>query len=299
MLSRPYFHDEAAAFKHLEAVLWADGSVCPHCGSMDEPYALEGVRSRPRKDGKPGKLRYGLKKCVDCGKQFTVTVGTVFESAHIPLHKMLQAVYLMCASKKGISAHQLHRTLEITYKSAWFLAHRIREAMRSGDLGPMGGAGHIMEIDETFFGRLADVPKPKGGYVHKNAVLSLVNRTTGEARTFHVENTTVAQVIPIVVKNIDAESAVMTDTSSTYRKRLKKHFASHDMVNHQEKEYVRGHVHTNTVEGFFSIFKRGMKGVYQHCSENTCTVIWQSLISAITTARRLVLRTASGRGKPF
>src|SRR5438552_16701117 len=155
MLSRPYFHDEAAAYKHLEAGLWADGSVCPHCGSMDEPYALEGVHSRPRKDGRPGKLRYGLRKCVDCGKQFTVTVGTVFESAHIPLHKMLQAVYLMCSSKKGVSAHQLHRTLEITYKSAWFLAHRIREAMRDGNPTPLGGLGKFVEADETYFGNVA------------------------------------------------------------------------------------------------------------------------------------------------
>lgn len=267
ILARPYFHDEAAAYQHLEAVLWANGSVCPHCGSLEKPYVLEGVTSRPKKDGKPGKLRYGLKKCVDCGKQFTVTVGTVFESAHIPLHKMLQAVYLMCASKKGISAHQLHRTLEITYKSAWFLAHRIREAMRSGDLGPMGGPGQTVEIDETFFGRLPDVPKPGGGHAHMNTVLSLVNRTTGEARSFHVENATVAQLIPIVMKNIHTESAIISDTGTAYRKRLKKHFASHEMVNHAAKEYVRGDIHTNTIEGFFSIFKRGMRGVYQHCSE--------------------------------
>src|SRR5690349_8622916 len=191
MFTRPYFHDEKAAYEHLEAVLWATGSVCPHCGSTAKPYALEGVHSRPRKDGKPGKLRYGLKKCVDCGKQFTVTVGTVFESAHIPLHKMLQAVYLMCASKKGISAHQLHRTLEITYKSAWFLAHRIREAMRSGKLAPMGGAGGIVEADETVIGRQAGVPRRmrlRPGWQLRNVVLTLVQRG-GSARSFHVDST--------------------------------------------------------------------------------------------------------------
>jgi transposase-like protein len=152
VLDRPYFKSEKAAFAHLEKILWADGVVCPHCGSIDRASKMKGKTTR-----------LGLWKCYECRKQFTVKVGTVFESAHIPLHKMLQAVYLMSASKKGISAHQLHRTLEITYKSAWFLAHRIREAMRDGVLAPMGGAGGIVEVDETYIGKLEGHTEGKGG----------------------------------------------------------------------------------------------------------------------------------------
>lgn len=265
MLSRPYFHDEAAAYQHLEAVLWANGSVCPHCGSMEKPYALEGVRSRPRKDGKPGKLRYGLKKCVDCGKQFTVTVGTVFESAHIPLHKMLQAVYLMCASKKGVSAHQLHRTLEITYKSAWFLAHRIRAAMAEANPGPLGGDGKTLEVDETYFGNVRQSKLSKSHGKDKFKVVTLVERG-GKARSIHVDFLTAKTVWNVVLKNADRKSHLMTDESNVYP-RIGRAFESHEVVKHKDYEYARGHVSTNTVEGFFSIFKRGMKGVYQHCSE--------------------------------
>ena len=141
ILSKPYFHDEAAAFEHLEAVLWPDGPICPHCGVIGNAYALKGVRSKPSKKNPEGLVRHGLKKCAACRKQFTVRVGTVFESSHIPLTKWLQAVYLMTCSKKGVSSHQLHRILEITYKAAWFMTHRIREAMRSGELAPMGSAG--------------------------------------------------------------------------------------------------------------------------------------------------------------
>jgi len=163
VLSRPYFYDEAAAFAHLESVLWTDGPVCPHCGSVSgKHYNL-------------AKTRIGLRRCSDCRKQFTVKVGMVFESAHIPLHKMLQAVCLMCSSKKGVSAHQLHRVLEITYKSAWFLAHRIREATRYGDLAAMGGAGGEVEVDKTFIGQKEGAVKRRG-YAHKRAVLSLVAR---------------------------------------------------------------------------------------------------------------------------
>lgn len=252
VLSKAYFHDEAAAFAHLESVLWADGPVCPHCGSISgKHYDLR-------------KTRMGLRKCSDCRKQFTVKVGTVFESAHIPLNKMLQAVYLMCASKKGISAHQLHRVLEITYKSAWFLCHRIREAMRSGDLSPMGGGGEVVEIDETFIGRKEGTIKRRG-YAHKRPVLSLVERG-GTVRSFHVDGTSTAQLVPIIRANIAKETAVMTDEAGQY-KHLHKDFASHEFVSHGADEYVRGKVHTNTIEGFFSIFKRGMKGVYQHCGE--------------------------------
>ena len=252
VLSKPYFHDEAKAFEYLESVLWPEGPVCPHCGSISgKHYNLR-------------KTRIGLRKCSDCRKQFTVKVGTVFEQAHIPLNKMLQAVYLMTSSKKGISAHQLHRILEITYKSAWFLAHRIREAMRSGDLAPMGGAGSVVEIDETFIGQKEDMPKRRG-FAHKHAILSLVERG-GSVRSFHVNGTSAAHLVPILRANIAKETAVMTDEAGQYT-HLAKDFASHDFVTHGAGEYGRGKVHTNTVEGFYSIFKRGMKGVYQHCGE--------------------------------
>ena len=268
MLSRSYFKSEKAAFGHLEGVLWADGTVCPHCGSVDRAGKLAGVKD------KKGRVRLGLWKCYECRKQFTVRVGTVFESAHIPLHKMLQAVYLMSASKKGVSAHQLHRTLEITYKSAWFLAHRIREAMRDGTLAPMGGAGEIVEIDETIIGftegmskkKSKDLPKKaRSSSAYRNVVMTLVSRN-GSARSFHVSGTTIGTIIPIIRTNIRRETSVMTDEASWYAA-LGGDFAKHETVNHQTKEYARGEVSTNTVEGFYSIFKRGMKGVYQHCAE--------------------------------
>jgi transposase-like protein len=265
VLSKPYFHDEAAAFAHLEGVLWPEGPVCPHCGSVSgKHYDLR-------------KTRIGLRKCSDCRKQFTVKVGTVFESAHLPLSKMLQAVYLMTASKKGISAHQLHRVLEVQYKTAWFLAHRIREAMRSGELAPMGGAGGVVEADETYFGKTEIQPtltkegKPyksrrrKFGPAGKRAVIALVERG-GSVRTFHVEKANKVSVASIVSENIDRETSLYTDESALYPE-VGKQFADHATVRHSADEYVRGDVHTNTVEGYFSIFKRGMKGVYQHCGE--------------------------------
>src|SRR6185437_7744230 len=153
VLSKPYFYDEAAAFEHVEAVLWPEGPVCPHCGSVAAPYKLTGVRTKASKKNPEGILRHGLYKCRDCRKQFTVRIGTIFEESHIELFKWLQAIHLMTSSKKGISAHQLHRTLEVTYKTAWFLAHRIREAMRDNILPPMGGAGEIVEVDETYIGK--------------------------------------------------------------------------------------------------------------------------------------------------
>ena len=261
MLSKVYFQNEKAAFAHLEKTLWNEGVICPHCGCVDSARRLQGVK------GKKGKVRNGLWKCYarECRKQFTVRVGTVFESAHIPLHKMLQAVYLMCSSKKGISSHQLHRTLEITYKSAWFLTHRIREAMRDGTLAPMGGAGGTIEADETFIGRLKGQPKGKSGYAHKNVVLTLVERG-GSARSFHIDNASVSQIVPIVRQNVRRESTLMTDEARHYVG-VGKEFSAHGAVEHSADEYVRGEVHTNTVEGYYSIFKRGMKGVYQHCSE--------------------------------
>ncbi len=257
VLSRPYFHDEEAAFAHLEKVLWPTGPVCPHCGGVDR---ISKIKANPSK-----RVRYGLHKCGQCGKQFTVKIGTVFEHGRIPLHKFLQAVHLMACSKKGVSAHQLHRILEVQYKTAWFLTHRIREAMRDGSLAPMGGAGEVVEVDETFIGKKAGMPKRRG-YAHKRAVLTLVNRK-GEARSFHVDGTSAAHVVPILRANIAAETAVMTDEAGQYAHLNKEHFASHEFVSHGADEYVRGKVHTNTIEGYFSIFKRGMQGVYQHCGE--------------------------------
>jgi transposase-like protein len=251
-ISVPYLHDEAAAFAHLESVLWPEGPVCPHCGSMSgKHYDLR-------------KTRIGLRKCSDCRKQFTVKVRTVFESAHIPLHKMLQAVYLLCSSKKGISSHQLHRILGVQYNTAWFLSHRIREAFRSGELAPMGGAGGICEADETFIGR-KDGSIKRRGHGHKNAVLSLVERS-GHVRSFHVDGVSASDIVPIVKANVAKETAMMTDEGGHYFT-LGDHFASHESVSHKADKYVRGDVYTNTIEGYFSIFKRGMKGVYQHCSE--------------------------------
>lgn len=271
LLSRPYFHDEAAAYEHLEKVLWADGIVCPHCGTVGNAYVLEGVRSKPNKSGKPGKLRYGLKKCGGCRQQFTVTVGTVFESAHIPLHKMLQAVYLMTSSKKGVSAHQVHRTLEITYKSAWFLCHRIREAMGSGKLPPMGGEGKIVEADTTYLGgkeKNKHVGKRNAkaiGGVGKQIVHTLVERG-GTARSHHIANIDGKTLAPLLLSQVNRNSELMTDTAGGYY-RLGKAFACHEMVDHGANEYVRGKAHSNTVEGYFSVLKRGVTGVYHHVSE--------------------------------
>jgi transposase-like protein len=268
VLSKPYFHDEKAAFEYLESVLWADGIVCPHCGVVGgRVYSLEGVRGKASGKSPEGAVRFGLKKCGECRKQFTVKVGTVFEHGRMPLYKMLQGAYLMTSSKKGISAHQLHRTLEISYKAAWFLEHRIREAMRSGDLAPFGGEGGVVEVDETFIGRREGVEMKRGGYAHKVPVLSLVHRETGQCRSFVVDDVTRDTLLPIVLQNVQRETYIMTDEATQYRGQFRKVFLGHGTVNHGAGEYGRGRIHTNTVEGSFSIFKRGMKGVYQHCSE--------------------------------
>ena len=267
VLSQPRFHDEAAAFAYLEGLLWADGSVCPHCGVVGgRVYDLAGVRGKPSKKNPEGAIRHGLKKCGECRKQFTAKVGTVFEDAKLPLHLMLQAVHLMMSSKKGISSHQLSRVLEIQYNSAWFLSHRIREAMRTGALAPFGGEGGVVEIDETFIGRKAGAPV-RNAYHHKMAVLSLVHRESGSVRSFVVEKATMEHMMPIVMANVDRETYIMTDESKAYPKSLRKVFLGHGRVNHGAGEYGRGPVYTNTIEGYFSIFKRGMKGVYQHCAE--------------------------------
>src|ERR1700674_4815527 len=252
VFSAEHFRNEDAARDVLERVLWTDGPVCPFCGVIGRAYATK---------------RRGVYRCAEakCRKDFTVTTKTVMERSHIALHKWLQGFHLMCSSKKGVSAHQLHRTLDITYRSAWFMAHRIREAMRAGGLAPpMGEAGGFVEIDETFIGRKKDV-KRQTGYEHKHAVLTLVDRK-GEARSFHIDRADTKNVMPIVRKNVAKEARAVTDEAGQYA-HLHEDVAEHQVVRHAKGEYGRGQWHTNTIEGFFSIFKRGMKGVYQHCGE--------------------------------
>ena len=269
VLSKAYFHDEAEAFTYLEKIVWAKGVVCPHCGVVNgKLYDLSGVRSKPSKKHPEGKVRHGLKKCGECRKQFTVKVGTVFEHARIPLHKMLQAVFLMTSSKKGVSAHQLHRTLEITYKSAWFLAHRIREAMRDNDMELFGTTGGRVEVDETYIGSKAGMKKhPKAvGPHHKLRVVALVDRETGKARSMPANSMVKSEVAEIVRDNVAKEAILNTDEAHLYRA-VGREYAGHERVLHGIQEYARGETTTNNVEGYFSIFKRGMRGIYQQCSE--------------------------------
>ena len=253
-LSSPHLHDEAEAYKFVEARLWPNGPQCPKCKETKRVGVLKGKSTR-----------VGVYKCYVCRKPFTVKVGTVFEASNLPLHKWLQAIYLMCSSKKGISSHQLGRTLGIQVRSAWFLSHRIREAMRSGSLAPpMGSGTAFVEVDETYIGTKKGVPKRRGA-AHKNVVLTLVERGR-DARSFHIDNASVQQIFPIINANIDREAKIATDEGGQYVS-LKYGFPGHDTVNHKAEEWRRGDVHTNTVEGYFALFKRGMKGVYQHCSE--------------------------------
>ena len=260
-----HFNDPEAARALIEGIRWANGPVCGHCGETERRYATK----------RPGRWRCGNPTCK---KDYTVTTGMVMELSHIPLHKWLQAFHLAASSKKGFSAHQLHRTLKLTYKSAWFLHHRVMEAMREGglDLPPMGGAGKVVEADETYYGpvqkprpRDPSLPKPtkggKFGSADKRVIVSLVERG-GKVRSFHVPRADKITVSRIVKKNIDSESRLHTDESYFYHG-AKARFAEHSTVKHSAKEYVRGDVHVNTAEGYFGIFKRGMRGVYQHCSE--------------------------------
>jgi transposase-like protein len=254
-LTDPILTDKDRAREYLERQRWADGVYCPHCGGVDKCRKLEGKSHRP-----------GLYQCGDCRKQFTVTVGTVFERSKVPLNKWLLATFLMASSKKGMSAHQLHRTIGVTYKTAWFMFHRIREAMRDGDLAPMGGGGGTVESDETFIGNEPGYKGSRRVYHHKMKVLSLVDRDTGKARSFVVDKLSAHDLMPILKQNIDRETRMMTDQAPWYRK-LRADFAGHEHVDHSKDEYARDDVTTNTVEGYFSIFKRGMKGVYQHCGK--------------------------------
>jgi transposase-like protein len=257
-LTKPMFTDPEKAREYLESVRWPRGPICPHCGSVENMTALKGKSHRA-----------GLYQCNSCREPFTVTVGTLYERSHIPLNKWLLATHLMSASKKGISAHQLHRMLHLTYKSAWFMAHRIREAMRPVSASPMGQGGGGVEIDETYIGRDPLKSKPKYGPAHKQRVLSLVDRNSGRAVSMVADSMHAKTLIPILKENIAREARILTD-GATHFNILPLLFADHQSVDHGRKEYVRVSdrtVHTNTIEGFFSIFKRGMKGTYQHCGK--------------------------------
>lgn len=256
-LTSPIFTNEDKAREHLEAIRWPSGPVCPFCGSL-EAKPLGGKSMGP-----------GWYHCNDCRDKFTVRVGTVYERSKIALHKWLLATHLVCASKKGMSAHQLHRMLGITYKSAWFMLHRIREAMRDDAPGPMGGEGKSIEVDETYFGTKDKFRgKPwdeKKGHSKKMAVVSLVSE--GKSRTFAVATANVATVRDILVRNVDRATELHTDESPIYI-RPGNEFKTHKTVNHSRLEYVRKDgVTTNRVENYFSVFKRGMRGIYQHCKE--------------------------------
>jgi transposase-like protein len=264
ILSRPYFHDEAAAYEKLESIVWPQGPFCPHCGEAEKVYRIKANEAR--------RVRMGLLKCGSCRKQFTVKVGTVFESSHVPLNLWLQAAYLMASSKKGISSNQLHRTLGVTLKTAWFMAHRIREAMREGKFpGPLGGENKIVEADETFIGgkeknrhRSKRAAKRLGGSWGKETVFSLVERK-GRVRSVHTPSVTAATLRPLLVEQLNAKTKLMTDDAGQYR-HMHRDFA-HEIVNHSAAEYVRGEAHTNTVEGYFSILKRGIVCTYHHVSQ--------------------------------
>lgn len=260
-LTDPIFTNEEAARRHFEAIRWPDGVTCPHCGVMGEATELQGKSTRP-----------GLYKCRACQKPFTATMGTLYERSHIPLHKWLLATHLMAASKKGISAHQLWRMLGFgSYRTAWFMAHRIREGMAPLTAGPLGGEGMIVEADTTYVGgkeKNKHRSKRKAGNIGgagKQIVHTLVERG-GRARSDHVANVSGKTLRPVVMKQVDRKSKLMTDTAGGYMA-MGKEFASHEMVDHGAGEYVRGEAHSNTVESYFATFKRGIIGTYHNVSE--------------------------------
>ncbi len=256
VLAAPHFHNEEAAFAYVEAHLWPEGPVCPHCGNCDDKRIgrLSGKSSRP-----------GLRKCYACRKTFTVRIGSIFEDSHFPLHLWLQAIQLITASKKGISTRQVQRAFNCSMKTAWFLMHRIREIMKpTSAIPPMGGEGKTLEADITFVGRKPGT-KVRRGASHMNPVFSLVERD-GTARSFHMPNVRGDNLHAVLDQHASPKSHFMTDEERSLVA-IGWNFKSHGTVNHTKDEYVRGNVHTNTVEGFFSILKRGVYGVYQHVSE--------------------------------
>jgi len=297
-----HFHDEAAAREWFEAARWPEGPVCPHCGSLKH-YATK----------KAGRYRCGEK---ECRRDFTVQTGSVMERSHAPLTHWAVAFHMAASSKKGFSAHQLHRELGCQYNTAWFLHHRVMEAMRRGGLEPpMGSGGGIVEADETYFGQVAErraSPQRKGrpytkggksGPGGKRAVVALVERSNegSRVRAFHVAVADGATVSAIVRENIAREAHLMTDESNLY-KTVGQEFATHHTVKHSAGEYVRGIAHTNTVENYFLIFKRGMRGVYQHCAEKNlhrylAEFEFRYNTRKITDGERVVLAVKGGEGK--
>jgi transposase-like protein len=261
-ITAPRFTNEDNAREHLEAIRWPEGPFCPHCGSFDAKR-LPAQRGKPSKRNPEGSVRVGVIQCNDCRKQFSVTVGTLFEDSKVPLHKWLLANHLLCASKKGMSAKQIERMLGVTYKTAWFMMHRIREAMKQ-DTGPMGGPGKVVEVDETFVGGKA-INRAWAKIPVKHAVFSLVERN-GNVASYHIANVTVKTLKPLLLSKVHRASTLMTDEASFYTG-MGRQFADHQRVNHRRSEYAKGPWHTNTVENFFSIFKRGIIGVYHHVSE--------------------------------
>jgi transposase-like protein len=271
-ISSKCFHNEQTAYDFVEGLLWPNGPVCPHCGGVERISKMQGKSTR-----------IGVYKCYQCRKPFTVKVNTVFESSHVPLRYWLQAMFLLASSKKGISANQLARTLGCTLKTGWFIGHRIREAMTElgMPLPPLGGAGRVIESDETYWGPKDKDTNPvmkgrrkgKPGPGGKARVMTLVERG-GRARSVHVSDLTDATMQAILLANADTKSRLMTDEGTSPSIGLK--FSKHDTVKHSAGEYVRYVKEddgsefiatTNTVEGFFGLFKRGMRGTYQHCKE--------------------------------
>ena len=253
-LFAPQFQDADKAREYLEALRWPNGPVCPHCGVESDHYALKGASHRP-----------GLLKCKDCRKQFSVTVGTVFEKSKIPLNKWLMAVHLMCASKKAVSSHQIHRMLGVTYKSAWFMTHRIREAMKPEGTGLMGTNGGTVEADETYWGNKGKQRKGARGYAHKMKVVSLVERG-GEKRSIVVNTVTSKSMTELLDKHVCKSANLMTDDHAAYVP-VGKTFASHGITKHTKGQYAVGNVHSNTVESSFSLLKRGLVGTFHHVGE--------------------------------
>ncbi len=250
----PHFQDADAARAYLENLRWANGVVCPHCGVVGGHYELKGKSTRP-----------GVYKCGSCADQFTVTVGTVFERSKIKLNVWLQAVHMMSASKKGVSAKQIERMLGVSYKTAWFMCHRIREAMTPDHTSTdkMGGPDTTVEADETYWGNLY---KGSRGPAHKMKLVSLVERESGQKRTFHVANVTSETLGAVLRSQVHPETHLMTDEARVY-KSVGKEFAAHSTVNHSKKEYARGNVTSNTVEASFAILKRGLNGTFHSVSE--------------------------------
>jgi transposase-like protein len=254
-LTAPQFTDEAAAIAHLEKSRWPDEVTCPHCGSVNVHRMA-------------GKTQAGYFLCNDCRDKFTCRTGTVMERSHIPVHKWLLAIHLLSASKKGMSAHQLHRMLGVTYKSAWFLAHRIREAMRDGKPGPMGATGGSVQSDETYYGNTSKRAKGyKKGHRHKQSVMALVDEASGHVRAFHVKGMSVDKVCNILFTNVMRKATLVTDEAGIY-KFAGTQYGDHQTVWHAAAEYVnKAGYTTNNVENFFGVFKKGMVGVYHFCSE--------------------------------